>query len=185
MEAIAIYQPFIYSIKYDEKEENEYDLLFQQWNDMEYVIQFFESNKKYLQSTFWCRIREPEAAAQQVIDEAEALEVLFDELADNAENGRKPDFDSHFKYLEGKYQYELEWQPMKSYGPQRPSLLRIYAIKLDANTYLITGGGIKLADKIQNSPDLKDHVLQNIDRVRRWLKENGIMDGEDIIEPSK
>jgi hypothetical protein len=69
---------------------------------------------------------------------------------------------------------------MKSYGTFRPSLLRIYAIKMEANTYLITGGGIKLADTIQNSPDLKDHILQDIDLVRDYLKRNGIMDSDDI-----
>ena len=71
---------------------------------------------------------------------------------------------------------------MKSYGTGRPPLLRMYAIKMGKNEYLITGGGIKLADTIQNSPGLKDHVLQNIDRVRRWLKNNGVLDGEDMNE---
>lgn len=69
---------------------------------------------------------------------------------------------------------------MKSYGIENPSFLRMYAIKLKENTYLITGGGIKLADTIQNSPELKKHVLQNIDKVRTWLRENGIYDAEDI-----
>lgn len=69
---------------------------------------------------------------------------------------------------------------MKSYGPIRPSLLRMYAIRFASNMYLITGGGIKLADTIQNSPDLKDHVLQNIDKVRSWLKAKGIYDSDDI-----
>ena len=73
-----------------------------------------------------------------------------------------------------------EYIPMKSYGPGRPSFLRIYAIKLKNNLYVITGGGIKLADTIQNSPDLKDHVIKNIDKVRAWLKDIGIIDEQDI-----
>jgi len=56
----------------------------------------------------------------------------------------------------------------------------LYAIKMKENTYLITGGGIKLADTIQNSPRLKDHILQDIDNVRNWLKANGIMDSDDF-----
>ena len=59
-------------------------------------------------------------------------------------------------------------------------MLRLYAIKIETNVYLITGGGIKLADTIQNSPGLKDHVIQNIDLVRNWLKEHGIEDKEDL-----
>ena len=45
----------------------------------------------------------------------------------------------------------------------------MYAIKLKNNLYVITGGGIKLVDTIQNSPDLKDHVIKNIDNVRALL----------------
>ena len=69
---------------------------------------------------------------------------------------------------------------MKSYGTGRPSFLRMYAIKLKSNLYVITGGGIKLADKIQDSPDLQKHVLQNIDKVRTWLIQNGIIDAQDL-----
>ena len=64
---------------------------------------------------------------------------------------------------------------MKSYGTGRPSFLRMYAIKLKNNLYVITGGGIKLADTIQDSPD-----LQNIDKVRAWLIQNGIIDEQDL-----
>ena len=180
MEIIAIYSPYIYSIQYDEAEENEFDRLFQQWNDMGYVMQFFDTYQEFLKSPVWQHVSQPEAAARQVLQEATDLEDLFDELYSNTQNGDEKDFDSHFHYLEGKYKYELERPPMKSYGPNRPSLLRIYAIRMKENTYLITGGGIKLAEKIQDSPDLKDHVLNNIDKVRSYLKKHGVIDSEDM-----
>ena len=176
----AIYPPYIYSIQYDGKTESEFDRLFQLWNDVSYVIQFMEDNREFLNSAIWQKISIPEEAARQVLNEAIELEDLFEGLNKNTTTGRQPDFDTHFRYLEGKYKYELERPPMKSYGTVRPSLLRIYAIKMDRNTYLITGGGIKLADSIQNSPDLKDHILQNIARVRDFLKVNGIIDNDDM-----
>lgn len=180
MEIIAIFPPYIYSIKYDGQDENEFDRLFAEWNDVENVTEFLEQNRNNLKTDFWKKCSEPETAARQVLDEAEALEMLFEDLANHSEVGEKPDFDSHFHYLEGKYKYELEYAPMKSYGNGRPSFLRLYAIKMKENTYLITGGGIKLADTIQNSPRLKDHILQDIDKVRNWLKANGIMDSDDF-----
>ena len=180
MEIIEIYSPYIYSIQYDGQEDNEFDRLFSDWMDVERISDFMERNKEYLKASVWAKVPEPESATRQVLNEAEDLVSLFDELAVNTQNGNKPDFDSHFHYLEGKYKYELQYQPMKSYSNGHPALLRIYAIKMDKNTYLITGGGIKLADTIQNSPDLKEHVLQNIDRVRDWLKANGIMDSDDM-----
>lgn len=176
----SIFPPYIFSIRYDEKAESEYDCLFNLWNDSEYVIQFLYANRDFLLSDVWARINTPEAAAKQVYQEAVELENLFEELAENSADKKKPDFDSLFRFLEGKYRYELEVPPMKSYGTQRPSLLRIYAIKLGQNCYLITGGGIKLADTIQNSPGLKDHVIQNIDKVRDFLFRNGISDSQDI-----
>jgi hypothetical protein len=180
LEIVSIYPPYIYSVRYDRWDENEFDRLFQLWNDVGAVAQFIRDNSHWLKTPFWLDKIEPEDATRQVLDEAESLETLFDVLNENTSKGQKPDFDSHFQYLDGKYKFVLEWQPMKSYGTSRPSLLRIYAIKMAANTYLITGGGIKLADTIQNSPDLKDHIIQDIDVVRTYLKENGIMDSDDM-----
>jgi hypothetical protein len=182
VEIIKIYSPYIYSIKYDGQEENEFDRLFSEWSDVESIMNFMERNKNYLKADFWKIKLEPEAATRRVLDEAEEMESIFEKLDENTRNGEYPDFDSHFYPLEGKYKYLLEYQPMKSYGSGNQALLRIYAIKMGKNTYLITGGGIKLSDKIQNSPGLKEHVIQNIDRVRDWLKANGIMDSDDMNE---
>jgi len=170
----------LYSIQYDDAEENEFDRLFQKWNDVEYVVNFLNENKDMLLHPIWLNITEPEEAAKQVLKEAEELENFLIDLCENVAEGETPDLDSHFKFLDGIYKYEIEYIPMKSYGTVRPSLLRMYAIRLGTNTYLITGGGIKLADTIQNSPGLKEHVLQNIDKVRTWLKSMGIYDGDDI-----
>lgn len=180
MEIFAIFPPYIYSIKYDNTDNNEFDRLFDEWNDVSSVLDFLQKHKEMLKASVWKKISAPELAARQVLDEAEALELLFNELNNHTANGMEPDFDSHFHHLDGKYKFEIEYEPVKSYGDIRPSLLRIYAIKMDKNTYLITGGGIKLGATIQESPDLQDHVIQNIDMVRAWLKDNGIMDATDM-----
>lgn len=180
MEIIEIYPPYIYSVKYDGNDENEFDRLLDEWNDVSFVVDFFERNKEYLKNDIWKAVKEPERAAGQVLFEAECIETLFDELACNTKNGKHKDFDSFFKSLDGKYQYELEYIPMKSYGSVKPSLLRIYAIKLKSNVYIIIGGGIKLARTIQDSPGLKDNIINNIDLVRTWLKDNGILNTDDF-----
>jgi hypothetical protein len=179
-EIIKIYEPYLYSVKYEGEELSEFDRLFQTWGDVTYVNDFMEANKSLLESPVWERTHKPEEAARQVLKEAYELEEYFHELCENAETGMTPDLDSHFHFLNGKYKYVCEWIPMKSYGTIFPSFLRIYAIKLKENVYIITGGGIKLSKDIQSSPDIKDHVIKNIDRVRRFLVASDIIDDDDM-----
>ena len=168
---VSIFGKSLLSIKYGE-EDNEYDKFFDMHNDTTYVRTFFKENESFLENEVWKNIPNIESATRQVIKEAEELEIFLEELALNSENNEIPDLDSHFKYLEGEFKNVYEYTPVKSYGPGRPSLLRLYAIKLAPNKYVITGGGIKLGDKIQTSPGIKDFVLKDIRRVRKYLIDN-------------
>lgn len=180
MEIEKIFHNHIYSIKYDNHSQNEYDRLISIWNDWDFVFDFLEKNKQYLSNDIWKKTPTPEEAAEQIFNEAAEIECTFNSLFKNTIRGKKPDFDNHFQPLGGKYGYTIFHCPMKSYGrKQKPAFLRLYAIKLEMNTYLITGGGIKLNDKIENSPDL-DHVITEIDAVSAWLTSQGIIDKNDI-----
>ena len=180
IEIIKIKDPYIYSVKYEGREQDEFHRLFGEWNEVEYVLGFMERNSQYLKAEEKKNVSEPESAASQVFKEADELEDLFDKIYDNTMAGAEDDFDNYFKCLDGDYKFEIQYVPMKAYGTFYPSFLRLYAIKIDKNTYIITGGGIKLSDKIQTSPELKDHVLKEIDIVRRWLRNNGI-DIDDLM----
>ena len=91
-----------------------------------------------------------------------------------------PDFENFFQPLGGKYSYIRELEPHKSYGTFSPSLIRIYAIKFDTNTYMVVFGGIKLGSTIQNSPGLREQVFNRIDNVIAFLKANGIFESDDF-----
>lgn len=59
--------------------------------------------------------------------------------------------------------------------------MRIYAIKLAAGIYIITGGAIKLTATMQE----REHTLlelQKMEKVRRFLLEEIIVDDESFIE---
>lgn len=184
MEIVEIYKDRLYSIQFDEETLNEFHRVFREWHDIDYLVRFFSENERYVDTSFWkaagLDAQIPENSAQRVINEANELEAYIKKLIGNMENGREPDFDTYFHFLEGKYKCLWSFEPMKSYGTGNPSLLRLYAIKLDSNCYLIVYGGIKLGDTIQNSPVLKENVFKKIDNVLSFLKANGITDGEDI-----
>lgn len=180
MEIIELFSGCLYSIKYDNQELDEYTRLFQEWQDPLLLGTFFTDNQKFLKNEIWKNIPSPYSAALQVIREANELSDLISELSRNTNNQETPDLDSHFHYLDGEFKDVFEYVPMKSYGTDSPSLLRLYAIKITSNCYLITGGGIKLAKKIQDSPGICDHVINNIKQVRSYLKVNGILDSDDM-----
>ena len=182
MKIITLYDGFLYAVQYDVGKKNVFDELFDYWDDVSGVYDFITVNEEYLQSDFWGNRMTPFDVAQKVVDEAEELEEEIFERCNNAKDNDKPDLDDMFKYLDGKYRDVYELTPTKAYGIGRPSFLRLYAIKVDSNVYVITGGGIKLAKKIQDSPGLKESVIRDIDKVRHWMIENGILDKNDIIK---
>lgn len=184
MEIVEIYKDWLYSISFAEEDLNEYHRVFREWHDLDYLVDFFTENRDSVNTNFWKRAGldpdTPELSAERVIDEADSLETYINQLVANCSEGVKPDFDEYFHFLGGKYKCLWSLEPVKSYGTGSPSLLRLYAIKIDANCYLIVYGGIKLGDTIQNSPVLKDKVFNKIDSVLRFLKANGITDSADI-----
>lgn len=165
----------LFSMKYGDK-DCEYDRVFDMFNHVDYVKNLFEDNKEYLNRDAWKNIPNIEAAARQVLFEANELENRLISCAENSMKGEVPDLDKLFEYIGGKEFADVyQYTPMKAYGKGRPALLRLYAIKLAPNTYVITGGGIKLHDSIESSPGIKDHVLQDIRRARNWLFNSKIL----------
>lgn len=184
MEIRNIYEDYLYSIKFDEADTDEFSRTFQLWNDLDYLVDFFKRNAKYVEQPFWKEAgldsTVPEESAKRVARESIVLASHIKNLAKNVDDGKHPDFEDFFKPLGGKYTYVRELEPNKSYGTFNPSLLRLYAIKLETNVYIIVCGGIKLGSTIQNSPELKDQVFNKIDNVLVFLKANGITENEDI-----
>lgn len=184
MDIREIYKDCLYSIRFDEADTDEYSRVISLWKDLDYLVDFFKTNAKEVDQPFWREVGlhpdAPLTSAERVASEALVLAAYIRDLAQNAANGELPDFEDFFHPLGGKYSYVRELEPHKSYGTFSPSLLRLYAIKLDKNVYLIVFGGIKLGSTIQNSPGLKEQVFNRIDNVIAFLKANGIFEGNDI-----
>ena len=69
-------------------------------------------------------------------------------------------------------------QKTKLKGIKRNSWLRIYAIRIAANTFVISGGGIKLTHLMEESRDLKLE-FQKLEITKNLLREKGILDEDD------
>jgi hypothetical protein len=60
-------------------------------------------------------------------------------------------------------------------------MLRIYAIKIESNCFLITGGAIKLTHTMQEHPDTLLE-LKKLNKVKNFLINEGILDKDSIEE---
>ena len=117
-------------------------------------------------------VTETEAYANRVIEETLEPEEYFEELIDNTQNRIRPSLNEHFITLEG---FEKKEMPaVKSYGLMHPSLIRVYAIEMTKQCYIIFHSGIKIGRNLSQSPGLKDIVLKKARALITFLNEKGI-----------
>lgn len=177
MKIKIIFADLLYAFQYKGEANNELQRLFLDWNDNEFLFNFFEDNSADLQSGFYGSIS-VEDAVLNTIKEVQ----LFEEIIFNNRNNKKFKFhqlfENNFNKTESPFK---ELIPKKTYGPYRKSWLRLYAVELSKDCYIITGGAIKLTDKMSQ----RKHTIKERDKMNmclQYLKENGINDNKGITE---
>ncbi|HEY6907602.1 MAG TPA: hypothetical protein VI230_09030 [Ignavibacteriaceae bacterium] len=184
MEIVRIFElehQGLYAIKYENEDSDEFSRLFDLWQDIQYLEDFFETNKDDLVKSFYSYIS-IEKAVLQTRDDAKELQKII--LGVKNDGNKKLFLDDYFKPLDNITYKPDELQKSKAYGILEKSWIRLYAIKLDENYYLITGGSIKLTKKMS----VRIHTqkeLEKLNRCHAFLKENGIIDVDGIKEISK
>lgn len=166
----------LWAVRYDGDDDNALFRLFEQWNDVAWLRNFFKSNIDDLSSYF--KITDVNEAIYNTIEDADRLLCLIMDISPEA------DLEILFRPLEnhrfadgllGKEKARLKT------GIYRQSWLRIYALKLSVGVYVVTGGAIKLTASMQE----REHTLTELhkmEKVRRFLLDQGIVDNEGFIE---
>lgn len=170
-------QACLYSVKYGGSSKPELTTLFEEWNDIEYLSDFFETNEGDLQSEFWHTIRGQSLTIDEAISstrqQAQVMEGHFHKKANESDQSFNTRIDRLFVSLlkneTRKPLYMSLNKAYKAYGPRR-SWLRIYALRIDT-TYIITGGAIKLTGKMEDRPHTQ-RQLDNLRNVAQHLKAN-------------
>ena len=176
MRIVCIFEDRLYAFKYRDDSDgvDEFERLFDAWQDPEFLEQFFEANKNDLQSGFFDPIPTVEQAILITKVEAKRLEKLLRDVAQQ----RQPLHDI-FKPLsvnEDRWPFPRQ----KIYGLCYKSWLRVYAIKI-AHRYYVTGGAIKLTKAMQDR--VHTHCeLQKMQRCFSFFEEEGIVDVEGAKE---
>ena len=170
MKIVAIFAHRLFAFKYEGEADNEYDRLLDLWMDTEYVRSFLNANEKDIPSHKTKR-QFVEYIRQDAINIDEQL-IRITETTDQL-------LSYFFKPLHNnEYKFKI-----LSLQKGRQHCLRLYAIKIDEDTFVITGGAIKLP--LHHLMEDREHTrveLQKLKSAKSYLKENGVFDEESFFE---
>ncbi len=166
MKIKSIFAPNLFAFHYENNELNlnEYDRLMDLWTDISYLKKFADENN----ITDFIKFK------NDIVQDAEYIQDLMDRISQNHEN-----LEQFFRPLDD---YETGYKLLSlQKGKLKQSKLRLYAIKIDQNLFVITGGAIKITHK------MKDHVDTQQERsklgmAKQFLQEHQIIDIDSFFE---
>lgn len=208
MDIVKIYEPNLFSVRYDGDRLHIYRLVYNQLTDETYLRHFFETfNHRisdYLIQTLNFPREEIEEYISEVNDRMIDIDEYIDEICNSIRSGKLKDFGDMFEPHSkqdirnlpdggGKSsKYGTSYLPVKCWGLEgKPSLVRIYAIELSLDCYIIIYGGIKIDldtntcpafDKNGNVTTLEDEIRQRVKIVCDFLHKHGIIDKEGLTQ---
>ena len=160
----------IYSILMDDK-----------WSDDKYLLEFIKQNEECLNDNYWTGVDMFEIINNIKIEMASFDEELY--LADqNKQMNNSRSLDKIFLKLHQNI-YSLNTFN-ETYRKARPnlsrSIIRLYGIELSDKTIIITGGTLKLKQKMIG--ENFDTEFKNLKRVQTYLNKQGIIDRTGLID---
>lgn len=180
MEVVPIFANCLYAIRYEAEEADEFERLFDLWQDIEYLEDFFEKNKLDLQSGFYGPIS-IEEAVKATRNEAKWLEEELKKLSQQTLAEQNRGLETLFKPLDNNQYRIIELSKSKVKGNRNKSWLRIYAIRIDINLYIVTGGAIKLTGTMEEREHTQKE-LRKINRCSNYFFQQGLIDEQAFRE---
>ena len=145
----------LWAVRYEGDSDNILAMTFDMWNDHDWLRDFFMANSSDLSRYFKI---------------TNLNQAIYDTISD--------ELDSLFKPLENLRTAEVLLGKEKAKGNRifrHDSWLRLYAIRFQRNSYLVTGGTIKLTRTMQE----REHTLEELrklENVRNFLISEGAYD---------
>jgi hypothetical protein len=173
----AVIDDSLLAVQFEGKHSDEFAELFSNWQDVEFLEDFFENNKKDLQSGFFGTVSVDDAVFR-TMEEADELETFIKEVSVNGKsNPYNTLYDLVFHQLH-ENDFSKTHLSSKAYGSSNKTWLRVYAIRIADNLYVVTGGAIKLTKSMQE----REHTeieLKKLKIVSAHLKEIGFDHSDD------
>ena len=162
------------AIHFKGQKDDEFKKAFKQWGDVNYLRNFFKEHQDDLQSDYYNQFN-VNSAVVLTMDLADKLETLIRGKAYKETSEISEMLQSIFKPLNNN---DLSAETLQK-SKTSSHWLRIYAIRLDKQCYIITGSAIKLVKTMEEKKHLRDELIK-LEKVKKYLEENGILDVTDV-----
>ena len=168
MKIIRIFADQLFAFHYKNEADNELRRLLNQWNDTAYLYQFVTQHK-----TDAPKSGPVQTLIKQLIDNANDIDDTLNEISTDPSRS----LEEFFKPLDNQEYHIVELSKQKG----RKNYLRIYAIRIDKNCFVITGGTIKF-HHLNKQRTHTQKEMENIDKCRDYLKANNVFDADSFYE---
>ena len=165
----------LWSILLDGESQSEFEKFFDAINDTKWLHDFFDQNEIDLCGGFFGNTTMEEAILK-ILDEAEEMESLLYDYSEHGFRNRNSNLQHLFKPLNNN-EYAIATH-QKSKARIKRGWLRLYAIRLDENCYLVTGGAVKLTLDMERGH--LQYELKKLEKAKQFLRNNGIDYPEDL-----
>jgi len=162
----------LYAIQYSGEIQDEYHRLFDLWSNAEYLFDFFSKHAHDLK--YYSIV--PTDAALETYELAERMETSIEKACIHGTRDVGQSLQTLFKPL-SNHETSINSEHQKTKAKRK--WLRLYAVRIGPNCFVITGGSIKLTKKMDERAHTKKE-LGKIDRVIDFLKEEGLYDPTDF-----
>ncbi len=167
MKIVPIFADKLFAFHYAGEEDNELKRLLNLWNDTFYLFQFLKANKNDIGHN------NIEYLIGKISDDANTMDELLYKLATHPNQK----LESFFKQLHNsEYQFKI-----LSLQKGRKNYLRIYALKIDDNCFVVTGGAIKFTHLMEDRPHTLIE-LQKLQHAKQFLDNKGVFDSDSFFE---
>lgn len=168
MKIVPIFAQRLWALHYDGEVDNEYDRLMILWTDPSYLKSFLEANQLDLP---------PGKTIHEMINHLYKDSETLDDGLIELSHDHNQKIETFFKPL-----YNSEYLvSILSKQKARKNYLRLYAIRIDSDCFVITGGAIKLTQTMNERPHTQME-LEKLEGVRTYLQKGGVSDLDSFFE---
>lgn len=170
----------LFSIHLKDELEDEVTKCFEHWLlNPQYLYDFFTLHQNDLNNGYYGKTISIQEAINYTRNEADHLFKKLEHLAISGTNKGSDNLSLAFQPLRDFDYTSGILQQVKAKTKVQKKWLRIYAIKIGPNTFVVTGGAIKLVGAMNE----RTHLLkekQKLEDIKDYLREEGILDQDDF-----